>query len=189
MNNPVSWCNDTLGDVADTTGGKRMFDRKHRRRCWCPCREEAELNKEWKWALVKLTEWLSTGNWTGGNMRFHCNVRRPGAECKKNKTKNLGGGWTTEETGWQKIHEEMRGAEEELKRKRSEQKLRQSGWVRYEEIDVLSLHLQPQKCQVCGELRWSESSSASLQPRLKHTYVLTLARAHTHKDKHTKAYD
>lgn len=55
-------------------------------------------------------------------------------------------------------------------KKGGEQKLRQSGWVRYGEIDVLSLHLQPQKCQGCGELRWSESSSASLQPRLKHTY-------------------
>lgn len=49
-------------------------------------------------------------------------------------------------------------------------KLTQSGWVRYREIDVLSLHLQPQKCQVCEELQWSESSSVSLKPRLKHTY-------------------
>ncbi len=74
----------------------------------------------------------------------------------------------------------MRGTEERTKRKRSEQKSRRRGWVRYGEIDVLSLHLQPQKCQVCGELRWSESSSASLQPRLKHTQSLTLAHTHTH---------
>lgn len=56
------------------------------------------------------------------------------------------------------------------KHKTERTKLRQSGWVRYGEIDVLSLHLQPQKCQGCGELQWSESSSALLQPRLKHTY-------------------
>lgn len=88
---------------------------------------------------------------------------------KPNKTKH-GGWWTIKETGWQIIQEEVRGTKEEQKRKRSEQKLRRSGWVRYGEIDVLSLHLQPQKCQGCGELRWSESSSASLQPRLKYTY-------------------
>lgn len=71
------------------------------------------------------------------------------------------------------IREEMRcGSEDETKRKKrnGQKKLRQSGWVRYGEIDVLSLHLQPQKCQVCEELRWSESSSVSLKPRLKHTY-------------------
>lgn len=75
----------------------------------------------------------------------------------------------------------MRGAEEEQKRKTERTKqLRQSGWVRYGEIDVLSLHLQPQKCQVCGELRWSESSSASLQPRLKHTHTEFNTRTRTH---------
>lgn len=70
-------------------------------------------------------------------------------------------------------------AQKRTKRERSEQKLRRSGWVRYGEIDVLSLHLQPQKHQVCGELQWSESSSALLQPRLK-THTYTEFNIHTH---------
>lgn len=44
------------------------------------------------------------------------------------------------------------------------------GWMEGKEIDVLSLHLQPQKHQVCGALQWSGSSSELLQPRLKHTH-------------------
>lgn len=35
----------------------------------------------------------------------------------------------------------------------------EGGGMKGKEIDVLSLHLQPQKRQVCGVLRWSGSSS------------------------------
>lgn len=48
--------------------------------------EMGRSSKE-KLASVKLTEWLSTGNWKGGNMRFHRKIWHPGAEKVKNEGK------------------------------------------------------------------------------------------------------
>lgn len=116
---PVSWCDDSLGGIAGATGGERMIDRKHKRKCWCPCREGAELNKENKWTLVKQAKWFSTGNWTGGNMRFHWKVRRPVAECKKKQTKktSVEADGPEKETGWRIKQEKMRGTKENKKKK------------------------------------------------------------------------
>lgn len=42
----VSWRDDSLGDIAGATGGERMINRKHKKRSWCPYREETELKEK-----------------------------------------------------------------------------------------------------------------------------------------------
>lgn len=67
-----------------------------------------------------------------------------------------------------------------------------SGEVGGDGVGVLSLHLLPQKCRGCGELRWSESSSAWLKSKIEEdtctSLTLSGAGAHTQIHKtHTDA--
>ncbi|MEQ2193265.1 hypothetical protein XENOCAPTIV_028989 [Xenoophorus captivus] len=79
----------------------------------------------------------------------------------------------------------MSGTEKNIKEKRKEKLGQEGGWMEGKEIDVLSLHLQPQKHQVRGVLRWSGSSSELLQPRLKHTHTYTQSLTATHTNTRT----